>query len=398
MDPGAGWVCSTALPTAPEENGPLDRVFASGAGTTVTPEVQVTPRQGAALDQLLDAASGVQVAGSSRYVADAADRPGAALDGDPATSWITDGTDASPRLTVTYPLEVTVTGLSLAAPQSSLDRVQAVVVQASGAGQAPVTARVGPDGAATFAAVTGRQVTVTLRLGPAGESAAAPLVVGEVRLTEPPHPHTARSSWGAAPGRPSTSTGSTCPPASRRRRPRSCPVHLSRPWSAARSACRCPPGSHHLVGSSSGVLDLAVARLVTSLGGLEAGAGPAAPSTAEPEVATWGPEHRVVELSATRRRDADPRRGVQPGLAGAGVRPDPGAGPRRRLAAGLGGAGGGVGPRRPHVHGRVPCTDPVALGAGLAALVALLLLAARPGRRAATSSRRRLPPRGARPR
>ncbi|MCU0266329.1 MAG: DUF3367 domain-containing protein, partial [Actinomycetia bacterium] len=100
--PGPEWACQPSL-TRPAEERILDRLVDLGSATSVGVEIDVVPRQGAALEDLVDAAVGVSVSASSRLVADVAARPGAALDGDPATAWLATPADARPTLTVRYP-------------------------------------------------------------------------------------------------------------------------------------------------------------------------------------------------------------------------------------------------------------------------------------------------------
>ena len=93
-------VCIPSLARAGEEQSGLDRVVTTG-GVTGSLVVDVTPRPGHALDDLLAALPGTaRATASSTWLPDAAVRAQAAVDGDPATGWVASPADPSPTLTV----------------------------------------------------------------------------------------------------------------------------------------------------------------------------------------------------------------------------------------------------------------------------------------------------------
>ena len=99
--PAGEWLCSPRLARPGEDPATWRREFTvSTAGSTAV-HATVRARPGAALDRALDASLGYVATGSSSAVDHPAARPGAALDGDYGTAWVSAGTDAAPTLTVT---------------------------------------------------------------------------------------------------------------------------------------------------------------------------------------------------------------------------------------------------------------------------------------------------------
>ena len=172
-----GWACvppsspGQPLQVSAPEPGPLDRTFTSGAPVKAEVAVTVVPRQGPALDQILDAALGVVATGSSVLVDDAAARPGAAIDGDPGTAWLPAESDATPRLTVTLPGAASVSGVEVRAPRTTLDRVAEVVVSTS---EGDRRGALSSSGSLSFPALDGRAFSVTFRLRAEGDSTQSP--------------------------------------------------------------------------------------------------------------------------------------------------------------------------------------------------------------------------------
>ena len=183
--PGAAWVCSPEMGVVPEETGALSRTFTVGTATTARLGIDVTPRPGAALDTLLDTADGLTVTGSSELVDDPADRPGAALDGDAATAWMTTPDDPAPRLAVDYGHAVTLTSLTLVAPTGSRRRIVGAVLRGD-TGTRVVT--LGGTRTATFPALTTARLTVTLQIVATDAVEQAPVVVTDLLLGGAPVP------------------------------------------------------------------------------------------------------------------------------------------------------------------------------------------------------------------
>jgi arabinofuranan 3-O-arabinosyltransferase len=126
----AEWLCSQRLARPGEDAATWRRELT--VSTPGEPEVQATvrARAGPALDDALDAALGYATTGSSVAVDHPAARPGAALDGDYATAWISARDDPAPTLTVTYPHPVTVSQLGLSTDEESRGGLRSVVVAA----------------------------------------------------------------------------------------------------------------------------------------------------------------------------------------------------------------------------------------------------------------------------
>ncbi len=290
IDPGSAWVCAPGLGRSSEEAGALDRTFTSGEPTPVALSAQVLPVQGPALDALLDGTLGLSVSGSSRLVADAADRPGAALDADSSTAWITTSTDAAPRLSVDYGRVVTVSGITLTAPRASRERVQAAVLIGS-TGQRTVA--LGTTGSGTFAPLTTQTLTITLRLRPGEAAGRDPLVVTGLQVDgAPPVPDRPVSlPCGQGPtldlDGAATTTAFT---ASRAAVLSGSPLPLRLCTGSARTL---PAGPHRLVAPS------APALLVYAVTLASASSGASPPPPVAVATRSWGPEERVVEVPAT---------------------------------------------------------------------------------------------------
>jgi arabinofuranan 3-O-arabinosyltransferase len=153
--------CTPDLVRQPEEAAGLDRTFTVAVPASYDLGITVTPRAGTALDRLIQHAargSGAAVTASSSAVPDPRSGPDAAIDGDPATTWVASGLDPHPAVTVTWDRPRTVysvrAALTAGAPAS---RPLAVTVSAGGATQ---TVQLGADGRARLAPVTARSITV----------------------------------------------------------------------------------------------------------------------------------------------------------------------------------------------------------------------------------------------
>jgi len=375
IDSGPGWACvpessgGPPLLDAGPEPGPLDRTFTVSASAPVRLAVTVTPRQGGALDALLDAASGETVSGSSRLVADSAARPGAAVDGDPRTAWLPAATDPAPSLGLRYARPVTVTGLRLQAPRSTLGRVTHVVV-ATAAGTR--TGTPGPDGRLAFAPLGGRTLRVTLHLRAAASGAAAPQI-DELDLTGAPAPVAGDVRLGCGSGPTVRLDGvsyQTALVAS------GAAVLGGQPLPArvcGASATVLGPGEHRLVATSSPAFDVAGVALdptTTSSSGV-----------AEPlPVQRWAPEHRVVSLPGAGGLlvlDEGFNPGWSASVRGRALVPVRVDGWRQAWRVPDGLAGAAVLTYRPGDLQRA------GLGAGVVAVLLLLALATAPARRAA---------------
>ena len=288
--PGPAWTCAPSLATAPGETGPLSRVLTTGTATSAAVGVQVTARQGPELDFRLDQADGyVVVTGSSQLVADAVDRPGAAVDGDPATAWMTAPHDLSPRLFVGYREPVTITGVTVAAPRSSLRRVASLLVRV---GSTTRAVHLSPDGTASFPAMTGSTVIATFSLTAPAEVAPESFVLSELPLQGVP----------PRAGDPEVSVPCGSGPSVVRRRPRRPhgghvdvagarePAYPSPPPCATPHPSTCLAGVHDLVARDAGLFGVAGVSLTGS------GAGRSEPTDLPLRVLRWSAQDRLVSI------------------------------------------------------------------------------------------------------
>ena len=118
---GAG-SCDPANAAAGEEDGALDRSFTLAGPRDYHVAATVRLRPSGVLNSTLDALVPDRAKASSVQNTDPRVRPGAALDGDPATAWTASATDSQPVFTVTLPRPSTVTGLTLRTPAGARSR------------------------------------------------------------------------------------------------------------------------------------------------------------------------------------------------------------------------------------------------------------------------------------
>ncbi len=119
-----GSPCSAAAQRGSEDSSVLDRTVTLPGPGSYTSALWATPRPGAELDALLDREvaqangpdSPTAAIATSRGIADPVRRPGAVLDGDPATVWSPEANDAHPMLKLSWkqPREITGIQVSLA--------------------------------------------------------------------------------------------------------------------------------------------------------------------------------------------------------------------------------------------------------------------------------------------
>ncbi|MEU8299093.1 alpha-(1-_3)-arabinofuranosyltransferase [Micromonospora sp. NPDC048909] len=120
-------LCDGGLARESEDGDRIDRTVDLPVAAGYQLGLRARPRPGAALDALLDAdgaavvAKGVPpvVAASTSAVPDPAARPGAVVDGDPATTWYAADSDRQPWLRLTWPKARTVTGVRLTLPPTA---------------------------------------------------------------------------------------------------------------------------------------------------------------------------------------------------------------------------------------------------------------------------------------
>ncbi|MEJ2859154.1 MULTISPECIES: alpha-(1-_3)-arabinofuranosyltransferase [unclassified Saccharothrix] len=108
--------CDAGLTRFGEEPSGLHRLFRTGSKATYTVDGTVLPAGGATPPVRLD---GVTVTGSTQLAGDPAAAPGAAVDGDPTTTWIADHTDERPTLRFAFDRAREVRGLKITLDSAS---------------------------------------------------------------------------------------------------------------------------------------------------------------------------------------------------------------------------------------------------------------------------------------
>ncbi|HEX8306554.1 MAG TPA: alpha-(1-_3)-arabinofuranosyltransferase family protein, partial [Jatrophihabitans sp.] len=125
--------CDATFASSGESDGVLDRTFTMPDGQRYDIAATVQARPGAALDALLDDGAGIAATASSVDDPDPRERAGAAVDGDPATSWVSAAGDQAPTLTLDLRSRRLVSTLRLDTdPATALARPQRVAVTAGG--------------------------------------------------------------------------------------------------------------------------------------------------------------------------------------------------------------------------------------------------------------------------
>jgi arabinofuranan 3-O-arabinosyltransferase len=140
--------CDPSWASTGEEDDALDRTFQLTQAASYTAAGQVRMIAGTALNALLDNGNPLQASASSVDSLDPRERPGAAVDGDPATGWVAAAGDQGATITVRLPQQRLLTGVRLrpmlGAPVTVATRVR---VQA---GNQQVEATPGPNGDVRF--------------------------------------------------------------------------------------------------------------------------------------------------------------------------------------------------------------------------------------------------------
>ncbi|SDF52855.1 arabinofuranan 3-O-arabinosyltransferase [Blastococcus aurantiacus] len=161
--------CAAELVTGSEEPVALDRVFTTLEAADHDLTVTAVPRPGAALDALLAAIrGGVRAAASSVEVSDPRAGAAAAVDGDPATSWLPAPWDERPGLVLTWPEPRTVDALRIVPdPGVAALRPGTVTVDA---GDGPTPVPLAEDGTVRLAPVLTDRLELTFASAVQAES------------------------------------------------------------------------------------------------------------------------------------------------------------------------------------------------------------------------------------
>jgi arabinofuranan 3-O-arabinosyltransferase len=147
---------------SPEDAAGLDRTLPVADGVPYAVRGTLGAVPGPGLDAVLDIGAAGQVTASSRLSRAPQARPGAVLDGDPATAWAPDPADATPTLAVTFPRPVEIQRLQLHTRGEWLTG-RDVTAQVTVDGRVQL-ADVLQDGSFTIEAATGRNLRVRLLL------------------------------------------------------------------------------------------------------------------------------------------------------------------------------------------------------------------------------------------
>ncbi|MCT2582771.1 DUF3367 domain-containing protein [Actinophytocola sp. S1-96] len=141
--------CAAERARVGEEPSGVHRLFRTTSAANYRLAGTVLPAVGGSVPVTLD---GMTVSGSSQVAGDPAAGPLAAVDGDPDTTWIADGTDLRPTLRLTWDRPVAIDGLHMSTSDTSggARPTDLVVRVPQGEQTVPVT----PDGVARFSLTT----------------------------------------------------------------------------------------------------------------------------------------------------------------------------------------------------------------------------------------------------
>jgi arabinofuranan 3-O-arabinosyltransferase len=175
-----GTRCDQFLARAGEEPLGVDRFFATPVEASYDLRLTAVPRPGGTLPL----ARPVTAAASTVLTGDVTVGAHAAVDGDPATAWLAEPTDAAPTLKLAWGTPRTLNRIRLVVPTAPVAASPAGVVLSTPAGE--VAATVGPDGWVTFPPLTTTRMDIRLIAAgrvvadPRGNGWPAPVGLAEV--------------------------------------------------------------------------------------------------------------------------------------------------------------------------------------------------------------------------
>jgi arabinofuranan 3-O-arabinosyltransferase len=105
-----------------EEAHEMRRIVRLPGDASYLPSLTVVPRVGAALGSLLERGQPLSATASSSAVADTRASAFAAVDGDPGTTWVADGSDLRPTLSLSWLGQRAVSGVALSVDQDTAAR------------------------------------------------------------------------------------------------------------------------------------------------------------------------------------------------------------------------------------------------------------------------------------
>jgi len=125
--------CDPSFTNHGESDGVIDRTFSLPGDADYRLAAQVVANPGPALDQLLDAGRRIEATASSVDSPEPRERAGAAVDGDPRTSWVAASGDLQPSLTLRLASSVELTSLGLSVDaRAPVARPSRIAVTAGG--------------------------------------------------------------------------------------------------------------------------------------------------------------------------------------------------------------------------------------------------------------------------
>ncbi len=183
--------CDAGLTRSSSEETVLDRSFVVPSAADAEVRGTVVARPGPAAERLLTPLdAGVLATSDSRLPGTLLTSAAAAVDGDPASTWVADPLDPDPELQVQLRDVATLTGIQLSWPAQPLGSRPQSVLLSSPAGMRLVSLSPRADGASTvrFAPLTTDAVTLSFpsRTTVTRAGRGLPLAVGEVTLVGAP--------------------------------------------------------------------------------------------------------------------------------------------------------------------------------------------------------------------
>ncbi|MFC4910368.1 alpha-(1-_3)-arabinofuranosyltransferase domain-containing protein [Actinomadura gamaensis] len=172
MRGSARWVCSPELARGDEDGATLRRVFTGrGGSAAVTGRAVVTDPD--LIDKLTRNGSQTRVAASSTWTKEAPAQPRAAVDGDPATTWIAAGDDKKPTLTLAWGRKLKLDELTVTRPPGARSALTVTVLGTHGEAREGLV-----DGSGKLRFAPMRTDRVTLRFA----TSQVPVQVSEVAI------------------------------------------------------------------------------------------------------------------------------------------------------------------------------------------------------------------------
>jgi arabinofuranan 3-O-arabinosyltransferase len=173
--------CDVGLARTGEEPNGIHRLFRTGDDANYRLQGTVLPTVGGSVPVT---AAGLTVSGSTQLAGDPAAAPLAAVDANPATTWIADYTDEQPTLHLSWPAARDVQGLKLTTSErSGASRPTEVQVTTPTLNR---TLPVFPDGSVDFVATTDRVDITVMKSEGVPDRVPGPVGISDVQVTGAP--------------------------------------------------------------------------------------------------------------------------------------------------------------------------------------------------------------------